>query len=162
MMTSNQPSTPPLPQVPGSNLVTKFLAAIAAVSFVGFVDSAYLAADHYFTLPLPCGLTHGCETVLTSPYAMVGPIPLALFGVAYYLIVMFFALYLYTAESISRRETRALLALTLVGFLMSAIFMAIQIFLIKAVCQYCALSALCTVILLLCGTWLVRAQNTKK
>ena len=129
----------------------KILSIIAGVSFIGFVDSAYLLAEHYFHLPLPCSITQGCEVVLTSPYAMVGPIPLAFFGVAYYLVVMFFTLYLYTEASISRSQILALFALTIVGFLMSVVFMSIQAFLIGAICLYCALSALCTVILLICG-----------
>lgn len=142
----------------GSNRVRRLLQAIAAISLVGFADSAYLTIDHYYTIPLPCTLTHGCETVLTSPYAMVGPIPLALFGVAYYLIVMFFALYIYTDNTVSNKHIFPLLALTLVGFLMSVIFISIQIFIIHALCMYCALSALCTVLLLVCGWWLARTQ----
>jgi len=136
----------------------KILLTIAGVSFIGFADSAYLAADHYFNLPLPCSLTHGCETVLTSPYAMVGPVPLAFFGVAYYLVVMFFALYLYTEPTISRAQTLTLFGFALAGFIMSIIFESIQIFLIHALCIYCALSALCTVLLLICGSWFVRAN----
>ena len=132
---------------------------MVGASLVGFIDSTYLAADHYFNLPLPCALTHGCETVLTSVYSMVGPIPLAFFGVAYYLVTLFFALYLYTADSISHRQALVLFALTLVGFFMSIAFIYIQLFLIHALCMYCALSALCTVILLACGTWLIRARR---
>jgi len=156
-MPSKQSSTPLSPQAPmRNNIFLRLLTAITGLSFIGFVDSAYLLADHYFNLPLPCTITHGCETVLTSPYAMVGPIPLALFGVLYYLVVMFFALYLYTEPAISRKQTLALFALTLVGFLMSVVFIAIQVFLIHAICMYCALSALCTVLLLICGTWFLK------
>jgi uncharacterized membrane protein len=147
------------PQAPARNkTLLRLLTAITGISFIGFVDSAYLLADHYFKLPLPCSITHGCETVLTSPYAMVGPIPLAFFGVLYYLVVMFFALYVYTEKSVSRTQILALFALTLVGFLMSVIFMSIQAFLIGAICMYCALSAFCTALLLTCGTWLTRVK----
>lgn len=157
MTNSNLSSTPPLPQVPVRNkTILRLLTAITGVSFIGFVDSAYLLADHYFKLPLPCSITHGCETVLTSPYAMVGPIPLAFFGVLYYLVVMFFALYIYTEASVSRTQILALFALTLVGFLMSIIFMSIQTFIIGAICMYCALSAVCTLVLFILGVWLVR------
>lgn len=159
MLTSKQFSMPLLLPPARSRLVQRLLGAVAALGLVGFADSAYLTIDHYYTLPLPCSITHGCETVLTSPYAMVGTIPLALFGVAYYLVVMFFALYLYTEHKVSRRQLLPLFALTLVGFLMSVIFIGIQLFLIHAFCMYCALSALCTLLLLICGSWLVRVQK---
>jgi uncharacterized membrane protein len=161
MTNSNLSSTPLSPQAPAHNkTLLRLLTAITGISFVGFVDSAYLLADHYFKLPLPCSITHGCEAVLTSPYAMVGPIPLAFFGVLYYLVVMFFALYLYTERTVSRTQILAIFALTLVGLLMSVMFMSIQVFLIKAICLYCAFSALCTALLLVCGGWLERAHRT--
>ncbi|MBM3260872.1 vitamin K epoxide reductase family protein [Candidatus Kaiserbacteria bacterium] len=159
MTPSNQSSTQPSLQAPARNsLVMRLLTAIVGVSFIGFVDSAYLLADHYFKLPLPCSVTNGCEAVLTSPYAMVGPIPLAFFGVVYYIVVIFFALYLYTEASISRTQILMMFALTLVGFLMSIVFMSIQTFLIGAICMYCALSALCTLVSFGLGTTLARIK----
>jgi uncharacterized membrane protein len=140
-------------------LLNKILLAIAGVSFIGFFDSAYLLADHYFALPLPCSITHGCETVLTSPYSMVGPIPLAAFGVAYYLIVFFFTLYLFTSDQITRRMLQYLFALAAIGTVLSIIFELMQVFLIHAICQYCALSALCTFILFGFGDWALRTQR---
>ncbi|MBI2030551.1 hypothetical protein HYT05_02930, partial [Candidatus Kaiserbacteria bacterium] len=84
----------------------------------------------------------------------------AFFGVLYYLVAMFFALYLYTERIVSRTQILALFALTLVGFLMSIMFMSIQAFIIGAICLYCALSALCTLLLLICGGWLERINRT--
>lgn len=159
MTTSKLSSMPLSPQVPRSDKVARWLLAVLAfLGLVGFADSAYLLADHYIGLPLPCSLGDGCETVLTSAYAMVGPVPLAAFGVGYYLVVLFFALYVYTAPVILRMHTDALLALALVGFLMSCIFIYIQVFLIGAICMYCALSALCTV-LLLAGAITLRVRH---
>ena len=142
MTNSNQSSTASSPQP--NKIAHNLLGAIAGISLVGFIDSAYLLGDHYFNLPLPCSITNGCETVLTSPYAMVGPIPLAFFGVVYYVATMFFALHLFTDKTLVRNQILAFFGLTLVGLLMSVVFMSIQVFLIGAICQYCALSALCT------------------
>lgn len=153
MPNSNQPSTPPSPHPRRFN---RLLLAIATIAFVGFADSAYLTADHYFTLPLPCSLAQGCEVVLNSVYSMVGPIPLALFGVAFYLTVLFLALYLYTADAPSRRLVLVLFCLTVVGLVMSVIFELIQALLIHAFCQYCALSALCSLLLFVAGVALMR------
>ncbi len=153
-MPNSNPSSMPLS--PRRPLLSRLLLAIAAFAFIGFADSAYLTADHYIALPLPCTVTHGCETVLTSIYSMVGPIPLAVFGVAFYLALMFFALYLYTSDLVSHRGALMLFGITSIGFGMSVIFELMQAFLIHAFCQYCALQALCATVAFICAIALVR------
>ncbi len=156
MPPSPKPSTLPSPRRP---LLNKLLLAIAGFSFVGFADSAYLTADHYLALPLPCSILHGCDIVLRSAYSMIGPIPVAMTGVAFYLVVLFFVLYLYTADTLEKRLVYALAGLGTIGFAMSAIFESIQIYLIHALCQYCALSALSSALIFISALWLSRAAR---
>lgn len=144
--------------MPRSPLRNRLHLAIAIFAFLGFADSAYLTADHYFALPLPCSLLHGCDVVLTSAYSMVGPIPLAVFGVAFYLLALFTAIHAYTSAP-SRRIDRALFGLTVIGFGMSVIFESIQALIIHAFCQYCALSAVLATFMFIAGLWLVRKQS---
>ncbi len=141
--------------------LNNILVAIAGLGFIGLADSAYLTLDHYIALPLPCTITHGCETVLTSAYAMVGPVPLAVFGIIFYLALSFLALYILTSSEIKRSFVNALFGLITIGFGMSVIFESIQAFLIHAYCQYCALSALDTLILLILGMWFVRVWSKR-
>lgn len=132
------------------------LLTIALLGILGFADAAYLTAGHYLTLPLPCSITNGCETVLTSPYSMVGPIPLALFGVAFYLSVVGLALWLYATPSPSRAHFGMLFGLTVIGLLSSIAFVAIQAFVIHAFCMYCLGSALDTLLLFGAGIWCLK------
>ena len=156
-MPNLNPSSMPLsPRLP---LLNRLLLGVAAFAFIGFADSAYLTADHYIALPLPCTITHGCEKVLTSVYSMVGPVPLAVFGVAFYLALMFFALYLYTSDTVSRRGVLTLFGITAIGFGMSIIFELMQAFLIHAFCQYCLLQALCATFAFICAIALVRTTG---
>lgn len=124
----------------------KFMA-IALISFVGLIDSAYLTFSHFLNFAVPCSVTHGCETVLHSAYSSIGPIPLALLGVLYYLAIGFLALFVATSSTISKRLTHALFIGTTLGIIMSITFELIQVFIIHAICQYCALSALCTLLM---------------
>jgi uncharacterized membrane protein len=156
MPPSPQPSTLLLPPLPSKKLVQTILVT----AFIGFADSAYLTAQHYFALPLPCSITHGCEKVLTSVYSMVGPIPLAAFGIAFYLFVFFLALDILTTTQMSLGRLRLLTIATIIGFLMSVIFESMQAFLIHAFCQYCALSALASTVLAICGVWLYRTASS--
>lgn len=141
-------------------LRSNLLLVAAVTAFVGFADSAYLTADHYFALPLPCSILHGCEVVLHSVYATIGPIPLALLGVAYYLLMLGFALYLYTSDTISKKTLTLFALLAGIGLALSIVFEGIQFFLIHALCMYCALSALCTLVLAIVSVRLVRLIQT--
>jgi uncharacterized membrane protein len=120
------------------------LIVIVIASLVGFADSLYLTLDHYISLPLPCSITHGCETVLHSVYSMVGPIPLAAFGIIFYLFVGFLALFILTSPQPSRKMLLLLVAASAIGAIMSIGFELLQYFVIHAICMYCALQAGCS------------------
>ncbi len=145
--------------IPHSRLHNRLQLAIIIFAILGFADSAYLTAKHYFALPLPCTILNGCDAVLTSTYSMVGPIPLAALGVAFYLSVILLAAHAYTSTT-SRRYDLALFALTAVGFVMSIIFEGIQAFIIHAFCEYCAISALLSTLMFFCSVWL--AMDSRK
>jgi uncharacterized membrane protein len=127
------------------------IATVAAC--IGLVDSFYLTLDHYIALPLPCTITHGCDTVLHSPYSMIGPIPLAAFGVLYYLTVGSIALYIATGTTVSRRLISLFYLSATAGLVLSIGFESLQYFVIHAMCQYCALSALSTLVLFVCAMY---------
>ena len=63
------------------------LIIIALLSFLGFLDAAYLTIKHYQGILPPCSVS-GCENVLTSRYASVGSLPISLLGSIYYVAVI--------------------------------------------------------------------------
>jgi uncharacterized membrane protein len=69
---------------------------------------------------------------------MLGPIPLALFGVIFYLTVIIVAL-LILVEGM-KNLLRFFHFTVLVGFLFSVVLFLIQALIIKSFCQYCILS----------------------
>ena len=109
-------------------------------SLIGFLDSTYLTIQHYRGFWLDCGPLLECDAVLTSQYAVIGGIPLALLGALYYL-----AIFLLTVAYYDRKH-RCILSiianLTILGFLTSLILVYLQAFIIRAFCFYCLLSAL--------------------
>lgn len=127
----------------------------ALFAFLGFADAAYLTVSHYFAVPLPCSLTDGCDTVLSSAYSMVGPVPVAAFGIAYYLLALVLAVYLYTSENPRIRVARYIQLLSAIGVLFSAYFLYLQIAVIGALCMYCIASALTSVLLFASSSFLV-------
>lgn len=123
------------------------------LSAVGFLDATYLAVLHYYGISAQCLLVEGCDRVLSSPYAAFGGMPLAFWGVLYYAAI--FALALAHIES---RRTRYLFIAaygTAIGFFASLALLYLQIFVIKALCFYCLVSALISTLLFLCGIFVI-------
>src|SRR5688572_25881489 len=70
------------------------IGVMLAAALIGFADSAYLTAQHFQGVIPPCTL-EGCEQVLTSSYASIGPVPVSLLGSLYYgLLVILLIAYL--------------------------------------------------------------------
>ena len=129
----------PLQAVPNKAVVILFIFAI-----LGFSDASFLTIEHYQNRIPPC-TTAGCETVLTSTYSSMFGVPVALLGMIYYLVI---ALGLFAhIEGKHEPSLRAVLLLTVFGFLMSLWFVGAQAFLIHAWCLYCLGSATISTIL---------------
>ncbi|OGH92606.1 MAG: hypothetical protein A2534_00175 [Candidatus Magasanikbacteria bacterium RIFOXYD2_FULL_39_9] len=116
-----------------------FLFAFLGLAAIGFADATYLTVKYFIGAPVTCAILKGCEQVTTSHYSLFFGQPVALAGSLYYLSVLLLtAIYLE-----SKNRTFFLLAniLTFFGFLVSARFVYLQIFVIKALCIYCMVSA---------------------
>lgn len=128
----------------------KLIFYSAILAFLGFLDSTYLTILHFKNAIPPCTITTGCETVLNSKYAMLGPIPVALLGSIFYLgVIILCALILTNYKKI---YLNLFFASVVIGFLVSLGLIYIQAFLLHAFCQYCLLSeAVATGLLILAG-----------
>src|SRR5260221_7580327 len=144
-------------------LKNKFLWTAIILSFLGSLDAAYLTIIHYKNIIPPCSIAHGCETVLTSQYATIGPVPIALLGVFFYLSCLgllgsIFYSSSERSESRSQNDTSSrqdgyrtvirqartimnlLFLLTGLGALTAIGLILIQAFILHAYCQYCLAS----------------------
>jgi uncharacterized membrane protein len=115
----------------------KLILYSAILAFFGFLDAGYLTILHYKNLTPPCSL-HGCEKVLTSTFSMVGPIPVALLGVIFYLTVIVVCLLILIEGK--NELLRFFHFVAAVGLLVSVVLFFIQFYVIRSFCQYCLLS----------------------
>lgn len=114
------------------------LYLLVLFSFLGFLDATYLTILHYQHAFPPCSLKFSCETVLTSKYATIAVIPIALFGLGFYLGMLILSV-LYMQQK--KEGALKLLRLGAVsGVLVSAILIFIQAFILHAFCLYCLAS----------------------
>jgi len=136
-------------------LVSKFtLASIFIFSGIGFIDSLYLTVVEYSGRQITCSLIAGCQTVLASSYAWVGPVPLAMLGVLFYLGVLISTV----AYVDTKRQLfiSAVASAAIVGFFASLYFVYLQAVVLQAWCQYCLLSVITSTLLAIIGVRLWR------
>ncbi len=119
---------------------TWLLVLILLLSLAGFADAAYLTAKHYLGGPVPCSITGGCETVMTSRWATLGPVPTAAFGAAYYLATFFLNIFYF--DSRKNWTLRLIFILSAAALAVSLALLYLMAFVIGSYCQYCLLSDL--------------------
>lgn len=127
-----------------NNAVAKLPLLAAVVALAGLADAVYLTIKHFTGEAVPCSIVQGCEQVLTSSYAEIGGVPLAIFGAAAYFAA--FSLAILTA--FGSRLTWMLFGVQVtLMFIFTAWLVYLQAFVIGAFCQFCLLSAATTLAL---------------
>lgn len=129
---------------------------LMSAAFVGIADTLYLAYFHLMGATPGCVILNGCEKVLTSAYSKVFDVPLAYFGLVFYVYMLALAVLL-AIDPVSKGLRFGLVAYTTIGLLFSIGFELFQYFVIGALCMYCAISALVTLVLFGLAMWHVRS-----
>jgi uncharacterized membrane protein len=107
----------------------RLAAGIVALAGVGV--AGYLTWAHFADASVLCVAGGGCETVQESEYSEIAGVPVAVLGLGSYVAI----LALIAWDSVGARLAAASLAL--VGLLFSAYLLALQLFVIEAVCIWC-------------------------
>ncbi|HVZ78635.1 MAG TPA: vitamin K epoxide reductase family protein [Gemmatimonadaceae bacterium] len=132
---------------------------LALVALVGVLVATYLTLYKLgYIGTLVCG-TGACELVQTSRWATFLGLPVATWGVGYYVAVLALAI-AGTQEQFAgdRRMATALLALTGWGVLFTAWLTYLELFRIHAICRWCVGSACIVVVMFIIALLDYRAQ----
>lgn len=129
------------------------------ISFLGFLDATYLTVSHYQGADLNCNILEGCDEVTTSKYSTIFGIPVALFGMGYYLSIMLLSLLFIDTKN--GKILKVLPYLTIVGLLASIWFVYLQIFVIEAICIYCMGSATTSTLIFILGIILLTKEKNE-
>jgi len=114
-------------------------AALLAV--LGMADSIYLTVTHLTGENVTCVASSGCNEVLSSPYASVGPIPLGAFGVLGYFLAFSLAILTAFGSAPARIFFRLQVAVMLA---VTCWLLYVQAFVLHHFCDFCLLSAALT------------------
>jgi vitamin-K-epoxide reductase (warfarin-sensitive) len=106
---------------------------LVLLAVLGIVVSALALREHYRTDTSPCSINErwDCGIVNHSPYAMLAGIPVAILGIAGYLLM---------AALAASRAWRLLLATALVGLAFSLYLAHIESRVLGVWCIYCVIS----------------------
>ncbi|MET1007708.1 MAG: vitamin K epoxide reductase family protein [Propionibacteriaceae bacterium] len=123
------------------------------VSLVGLAISVYLTIEHFTgstTLACPEGATINCEKVTSSSWSTLVGVPVALLGLAYFVVMTF----LLTPAAWRRRALDPVrIAGAVAGAAMVLYLIWIELFKVNAICLWCTAVHIVTVILLTTVLW---------
>lgn len=122
----------------------------------GFAVAGYLTAVHYRGSLLVCTGASDCATVQGSRYAEVAGIPVALLGLAMYIVALALTVGRIARPQMAARATAVLFTLLVAGFLFSTYLTYVELFVIDAICQWCVISAAISTALLVIEATIVR------
>lgn len=126
----------------------KIRVASMILAGIGLVDSLYLTYVKLSNSYAICGPIGDCESVNQSVYAEIAGIPIALLGAGAYLTILLLLLLENQGEFWAEYSPIMVFGISLAGVLYSAYLTYIEIYVLRAICPYCVLSAVVLVLLL--------------
>ena len=119
---------------------------------VGLAIAGYLTWAHYQHDALVCGLGD-CETVQTSQYSEVAGLPIAILGMGMFGAIIALVTIRWWRSSLTDVTSAGIIFLTLTGVLYYAFLTWIEVFELGAICQWCVLSSLMAMGILINEGW---------
>ena len=127
-----------------ARLRRRLYAVAAVVALFGVADGIYLMVEHVTGRTAECVASTGCQEVLSSKYATVGPIPLAAVGAFAYFTA--FSTALLAAFGYPKCGGLFAFVVTLM-FATTLCLLYVMAFVLHAFCDYCLFSAAVTTVL---------------
>ena len=116
--------------------------AVAVLALCGVLVSTYLLLYKLGVIgSMVCGVANECERVQASRYSTFLGFPVAAFGVGGYVALLGIALYGLSDRHVAEPgPTRWLTGLSALGVVFSLYLLALELFVIHAVCLWCSVS----------------------
>lgn len=127
---------------------------VAALALAGIFVALYLTLYKLGAIgELSCRIG-SCETVNSSPWAVFLGAPVAAWGVGFYVVTFAVAIAgLQGRFAESRRLSLALVMLSGIGVVFSGWLTYLELFVIRAICQWCVVSAVIVFAIFVVSVW---------
>lgn len=133
-------------------------AVLAVLDLVGLGIASYLSWVAVRGELPSCGPLHGCEEVALSAYSRIGGVPVAVYGVG--LSVLLLGLAIAWWRTNDGRLLAAHYGLSLLGVVFELYFTYLELFVIGAVCVWCASYGISLVARFLVALWVWIHRST--
>lgn len=132
---------------------------ILFLSFIGIADTVYITQQLLLNVPTNCSVDgyNGCNIVALSVYSHIFGIPMSMYGIVFYSII--FILTAVTFVWMLEILWRFIRILAAIGAIVSIILTGIEIFVIQAVCFYCAFSAVISTFIVCVAYWHIKEHK---
>lgn len=124
----------------GEGRASRLWLFIAALGLAGLAVTTYLTSTALAHSEVACSVG-GCNTVLASKWSRIFGVPVSVFGMATYATIMLGSLHAFQSPVDDLRGRMVVSGVVAVGVLASIYLMTVELFVIRAVCQYCITSA---------------------
>ncbi|MGD0765440.1 MAG: vitamin K epoxide reductase family protein [Dehalococcoidia bacterium] len=115
---------------------------IAVLSLAGIGVAGYLAYTHVLNQPVACAGFGSCDTVAQSKYAHLGGVPVSVLGLlGYVALFAVAALWLRVGDRFEMWPLLAIWGMSIGGAAYSVYLTYLELFVIDAICIWCATSA---------------------
>lgn len=135
------------------NIINLFIL----ISLIGILDASYLTFEHFSINNIICNINDTCNIVLTSKYAEILGVPLAILGLMYYLTIFInsflFKITKYTGYKL------ILLYLPIFSFFFSIWLVYLQLFILNSICIYCMASAIISTMIFILSIMLNKSKR---
>jgi len=136
---------------------------IAALALGGVGLATYLAMYKLGMIGTLACTVGQCETVNLSRWATLVGVPVAVWGVGFYVVLFLVALLGTTDRFVDATwVSHALLALTGWGVLFSGWLTYLELYVINALCMFCVISAILVTALFVLSVWEWRGRPTEQ
>ena len=123
------------------NSQTKRQRAIGLLAALGSIDALYLTWIRVSDAKAACGSLGDCEAVNTSIYSEIIGIPVAMLGLAMYVLIVVLVWLEARRPELTEWVQLAVFGLALVGLIFSGWLTYVEIEILQAICPYCVISA---------------------
>lgn len=117
------------------------------LTIAGVAVAGYLTYVHYNAGALVCGIGD-CSIVQASQYSKMFGIPIAIFGLFMYLAILALIIVRDRSAEMEDIASTGILVLLIAGTIYAVYLTYLEIAVIRAICQWCVISAIITVLLL--------------
>ena len=124
---------------------------LTALSLAGFASSFYIYYSKKYGKTLYCPIAHECDAVVKSKYGQTFGIENTIPGMIYYVLIFLYGLAIFLNRNIFKGAIiyYFVVSASIASVLFSIYLTCVQAFVLKKWCEYCIISSIVSVLILI-------------